>query len=269
VKKLFVFVFVACASLSLLAQDSTNISGTRIKADRKSEKRQRINAMMKQEEEGNLSYTKQSIFGIQLRTNGYGFFYEMGRRSSPRWTTVFTGELTEIKSDKEEKLGGSQNFFGNSFIYGKINNFYQFKLGAGRQYIFGQKGNKNGVAIIGTVQGGFDLGFLKPYYVDIQDSSGLDKTISYYQDSSNFLNPVAFYGSAGFGKGWNELKFKPGLFIKTSLRFDFGRYNESVSAIEIGMSLEAFAQKIQIMALNDPKQLFFQGHIAFVFGKRK
>ena len=73
----------------------------------------------------------------------------------------------------------------------------------------------------------------------------------------------------GFGKGWSEIKVKPGAFAKAGMRFDFGRYNESVSALEIGMSIEAYASKIPIMAFREDKRLFFQGYIAFLFGRRK
>jgi hypothetical protein len=53
------------------------------------------------------------------------------------------------------------------------------------------------------------------------------------------------------------------------MRFDYGRYNETVSALEIGMSLEAYASKIPIMALREEKRMFFQGYIAILFGRRK
>lgn len=251
-----------------MAQDSTTRKTT-TKTDKKSEKRQRINAIARTEEEGTLVFRRQRGLGLQLRTNGYGAFYELGRRRSPRYATTYSLEITEIKHPKEEKIDGVQNIFSNSFIYGKINNFYQVKLGFGQQYIFGQKGNKNGVAVIGMVQGGIDAGLLKPYYLHVQDASGKEKTINYYQDSSTFINPQVIYGGGGIGKGWNAVRFKPGLYLKTALRFDFGRYNETIQALEIGMSLEAFAQKIEIMAFNDPKRLFYQGHIAFVFGSRK
>ena len=148
-KKIFIVILVLCAGVSLNAQDSTAVrpvSKTNSKADRKAEKRQRIDAIARQEEEGNLSYHKQSVFGVELRTTGYGIFYELGKRKSVRSGNLYLLELTEIKHRKEEKLGGDQ-FFSNSFVYGKENNFYQAKLGFGRQYILGQKGNKNGVAI--------------------------------------------------------------------------------------------------------------------------
>lgn len=238
------------------------------KEAKKIEKRQRINAIIKQEEEGNLSFRKQSAFGIQLRTNGYGVFYELGKRKSVRYTNIYLIELTEIKNRKEEKIGGSQ-FFTNSYVYGKQNNFYQAKIGFGQQYILGQKGNKNGVAVTASLSGGLDLGLLKPYYIDVQDASGNNKTIKYQDDSTLFLSNGNIYGGSGFTKGWKELKIRPGIFVKSALRFDFGRYNENVQAMEIGISAEAFAQKIPVLVLIDPKQIFVQMHIAFVFGGRK
>lgn len=265
-KKIILFLFISISSLSLLAQDATSKKNS--KADRKAEKRQRINAIIKSEEEGNLSFTKQSAFGIELRTNGYGVFYELGRRRSERFSNIYSIEISEIKHKKEEKLNQVQNFFANSFIYGKQNNFYQAKLGFGQQYILGQKGNKNGVAVIASLSGGLSMGFLKPYILQVQDSLGQTKNISYEQDSVDFLSG-GIIGGAGFTQGWNQVKLKPGLFIKAAMRFDFGRYNESIQALEIGVSLEAYSQKIPIMVYNNPQQLFFQGHVAFVFGSRK
>lgn len=266
-KKLLLFIFLLSSGKCLLAQDSTN----RTKAT-KSEKRQRINALMKQEEEGNLAYIKQNGFGIELRTNGYGIFFEVGRRRTQRFTNTYSIELTEIKHPKEEKSGGT--FFSNPFIYGKINNFYQAKLGYGQQYILGEKGNKNGIAVIALAQAGLSMGLLKPYYINIGQTG---ETIKYTsQDSLTFLSYSRDNSGAGFTKGWNELKLKPGAYLKTALRFDFGRFNESVSAIEIGISLEAYADKISIMApvttdgkAAGPQRFFYQGHIAFVFGRRK
>jgi hypothetical protein len=52
VKKLILSVTVVLACFNLFAQDSTLAQNP--KADKKEAKRQRINAMIKQEEEGNL-----------------------------------------------------------------------------------------------------------------------------------------------------------------------------------------------------------------------
>jgi len=263
VKKIILLVFLSASGLTLFAQNEKS------KSDKKEEKRQRINAIIKQEEEGNLSFRRHTIFGVELRTNGYGAFAEIGRRTSQRLTTTYSLELTEIKERKEEKWRSPENLFNNSYVYGKINNFYQAKLGYGQQYILGQKGNKNGVAVIALAQAGVSAGLLKPYYLQLEDATGRQRTISYYDDSTAFLNGPKWFGSGGIGKGWNELKFKPGAFLKGGLRFDFGRYNEKVQAIEIGLSLDYYFQKIPIMAYVKQNNLFYQGHVAFVFGNRK
>lgn len=224
--------------------------------------------MVKQEEEGVLAYYKQSAFGIGLRTNGYTFFYELGRMKSPRFANLYTFEFSEIKHDKEEKFQNSENFFSNSFVYGKLINFYQFKLGFGQQYIFGQKGNKNGVAVLGIYGIGFSLGLEKPYYLQVEDSTGAQVEIK-YEDNNNLFLGGPIYGRAGFTKGLNELSVNPGAYAKAALRFDFGRYNESIQAIEIGVTADFYSQKVQQMALVDPQQFYVQGHIAFIFGRRK
>jgi hypothetical protein len=76
-------------------------------------------------------------------------------------------------------------------------------------------------------------------------------------------------GSGGFWRGWSELKLQPGLFVKGALRFDYGRFNEVVSGIEVGVSAEMYAKDITIMALQNDKPFFLQAHIALLFGKRK
>jgi hypothetical protein len=263
VKKIILITIAALISFYSFAQDSTGKKLT--KKERRSDEQKRRNALLKENEEGVLSFAKHTAGGVQLRTNGYGAFLELGRSRSARWTNLYVLEITEIKHRKEEKSSG-QAFFSNSFVFGKINNFYQAKLGFGQQYVFGQKGNKNGVAVLGIVQGGLSLGLLKPYYV--KERSGADVKYD-SKDSLQFLSPSEITGGSGFTKGWNELKVKPGAYVKAALRFDFGRYNESIQALEIGISLDYYASKIPQLVYSAPSSMFFQGHVAFVFGKRK
>ncbi|MBC7875080.1 MAG: hypothetical protein H7Y01_13845 [Ferruginibacter sp.] len=268
-KKLSLTVILATIVMSLSAQDSARSKSS--KGDKKEAKRQKINTLIKQAEEGVLVYSKQNIFGLQGRSNGYGFFYELGKMKTNRKTNIYRIDITEIKHQKEEKLpSGGGLVFGNPFIYGKINNFYQVTLGFGQQYILGQKGNKNGVAVSAVFNGGLALGLLRPYYVEVEDPmGGNDRVLKYSKaDSSLFLGPTII-GGGGFGKGWNEIKVKPGAFVKSAMRFDYGRFNEVVSGIEIGISLEFYGSKIPQMVDQKERQLFFQGYIALLFGRRK
>ena len=274
-KKLIVCISLISTLLSS-AQDSTS-NQKADKSARREEKQDRISAMIKQEEEGVLAYKKQTALGLQLRTNGYGFFFEKGKTRSPRKTNLYVFEVNEIKHPKEYKEQQANGVFANSYIYGKINNFYPVKLGFGQQYILGQKGNKNGIAVMAIYQGGLSLGLLRPYYLRVAENNK-ERDIKYNSpDSTLFLDPSVIIGSSGLSKGWNEIKLKPGAFIKSAMRFDFGRYNETVQAIEIGLSLEGYASKIEIMTPRTgdgfdavkANNLFFQGHIAFLFGRRK
>lgn len=266
-KKLAITTCVVLMAITISAQDTTDNK----KDDKKEAKRQKINSLIKQAEEGVLVYRRQSIFGIQARTNGYGIFYELGKMQTNRRTTLYRIDLTEIKHQKEEKLpSGGGLVFGNPFVYGKINNFYQLNLGFGQQHIFGQKGNKNGVSVAGVFEAGLALGLLRPYYLEVEDPTGGENRVIKYsvQDSTLFLGPT-IVGGGGFGKGWNEISVKPGAFAKSALRFDYGRFNELVSGIEVGLSVDFYGSKIPIMVTQKEKNIFFQGYIALLFGRRK
>ncbi len=240
---------------------------------KKEEKKERINQLIKQEEEGAIIYQKQSIFGIKLNTDGYAGFYELGRLKTPVKTNLYSIEIGEHKHVKEEKLtrGNSYGFaIGNPYIYGKINNFYFVKLGFGQQHLIGGKGNKNGVAVSALYGGGLSAGLLKPYYISYTDpQNSQHKDIKYNNNDSIFLAGNSIIGSSGLGKGFNEIKFVPGVFAKAGLRFDYGRYNETVTAIEVGINVEAYSKKMPIMLLNKEKQLFFNAYAAIDFGRRK
>jgi hypothetical protein len=265
VKKLFVFVCLLFAGKAIFAQEQQTRKETR-----KQEKQKKVNDLIRQDEEGVLVYSKQSIFGFQLRTNGYGAFYERGKMKSQRNTFLYSLEFNEIKQSKEDKLpNGTGGFsFGNPYVYGKVNNFYSLQLGFGNQRILGQKGNKNGVAVSLVYKGGFSMGLLRPYYIEIDDNGG-SLTIKHSPETDSLFRYGFILGGGGLGKGWGEMKMKPGGFAKAGLRFDFGRFNEVVSGVEVGVSAEFYSSKIPIMLDQKEKQFFYQGHIAIMFGRRK
>ena len=238
------------------------------KQQKKDERRERINALSRQEEEGEIVYNKHSIFNIKLATDGYGLGYEFGKFKSARNSFLFQAELSEKKHPKEKKQAASRDnqFRVNSVIYGKINNFYQLKLGVAQQKVIGGKGNKNGVSVSAIYGGGLTLGLLKPYLIDAVDKNNETIRSRYPEiiDSAYFE-----LKSAGVTKGWNEVKLKPGLYAKTAMRFDYGRLNETVSAIEIGLSAEMYSGKISQMAYNKEKSFFFSAYVSVLLGKRK
>jgi hypothetical protein len=261
------FVF----TLSLSAQETNPVKPT--KANKKQAKRERINQMIRQEEEGESPFHKQSIFGLRFNSDGYGVFYELGKIKSAYKTTIFQIEFNEKKHKKEERQSRSDGNvqFGSPFIFGKQNIFYQFKLGIGQQYMIGGKGNKNGVGVYAIYGGGLSLGLLRPYYIDVESppNSGVVRQIKYSQaDSAEFMGQFILGGS-GLGKGWGEMKLAPGLSAKTALRFDWGRFNTSITAVEAGFNFEYYPKAVVQMVGVTPKNFFVNSYIAILFGSRK
>ncbi len=230
-------------------------------------RKQNQNKILRQEEEGVITHLKHFAGGPKLTTDGYGGFIEIGRAKTTTKSLLFQLEITEVKHSKEIK---QQLIFSSSnpVIYGKVNFFYPVKIGVQQQLLLGNKGNKNGVSVTANLGGGISLGLLRPYLINVYEN-GTEKYISYADDSALFLNPSAYVSGPGFGKGWGKMKFTPGIYIKPAVRFDYGKFNEMINALEVGATLEFYSKKIPQMVFSKQEQLFFSGYIALIFGKRK
>jgi hypothetical protein len=266
VKKYVLFLLAGILASNLRAQDNPTPKSPTAKKDKQAAKRERINNLLKQEEEGEIIFSKQSAFGIKLNTDGYGLSYEIGRFKSARVANIFQIEINEKKHKKEKRTSLLNGFNFNSVIYGKLNNFYQVKLNAGQQRIIGGKGNKNGVAVMAVYTGGLAVGLQKPYFVDVIDNAQqrYRKTYPTIIDSG-FIEQ----GASGFTVGWNKVQPKFGLSAKGALRFDYGRFNETVSAIEVGLNAEYYFGKVAQMTYNPEKSFFFNAYISLLLGRRK
>ncbi|OQP60260.1 hypothetical protein [Niastella populi] len=265
-KKLVLFLLAGMLASNLRAQDNPTPKSPTAKKDRQAAKRERINNLLKQEEEGEIIFSKQSAFGIKLNTDGYGLSYEIGRFKSARVANIFQIEINEKKHKKEKRTSLLNGFNFNSVIYGKLNNFYQVKLNAGQQRIIGGKGNKNGVAVMAVYTGGLAVGLQKPYFVDVIDNAQqrYRKTYPTIIDSGYIEQ-----GASGFTVGWDKVQPKFGLSAKGALRFDYGRFNETVSAIEVGLNAEYYFGKVAQMTYNPEKSFFFNAYISLLLGRRK
>ncbi|HEY4876875.1 MAG TPA: hypothetical protein VIH86_14950 [Puia sp.] len=217
-KKIFLSALISFITVSLFAQDSTYNAAQQSKQAKKADKRERINKLMRMEEEGDLIFNKHNIFGIKVASDGYGISFEKGKYKTPSKTTIFQFELNEKKSSKEKRLSAGDF---SSVVEYKLNNFYEFKVAMGQQFLIGGKGNKNGVAVTALYTGGLSLAILKPYYlnlVDVNQNQTRETWPQYIADSNSANEAVS--GAAGFFVGWDHVTFKPGVNAKTALRFD-------------------------------------------------
>jgi hypothetical protein len=267
VKKIALTLLAGIVAGALCAQQAPDPK-KEAKQRKKNERREKINELARMEEEGEIVYNKHSIFSLKLATDGYGIGYEFGKFKSNRKSIVFNFEFSEKKHPKEKREG----FFDpghlrvNYLAFGKLNTFYQARFGAAMQQVIGGKGNKNGVSVSAIYGGGLSLGMVKPYIIDAANDQG-DIIPSRYPEiiDSQYIEIKA----KGISGGWSELKLRPGLYAKTAMRFDYGRLNETVTAIEVGVSAEYYGSKIPQMLFTDYKKFFFNAYVAILLGKRK
>ena len=261
-KKIFFPLIILGVSFSAMAQENTKTK----KEERKEKKKERVAVIAKQEEEGIISYRKHFAAGIKLTTDGYGGFLEFSKAQSVKRSLLFQLDITEKKHPKEEKQFNPNNNAG-PYIYGKINYFYPVKLGVQQQFVLGNKGNKNGVSVTANVGGGISLGLLRPYLLGY-DSAGTQIFRGLADDSSRFIldDPIS---GPNFGTGFNKLKVFPGAYVKGGLRFDYGKYNEMINALEVGLTAEFYSKVIPQMVFSKENKFFFSAYIAVIFGRRK
>lgn len=258
-KKIISLLWCTALVLPLMAQPT--------KKDKKVERKMRIAALVKQEEEGVIAYRKHTIYGGKLTNDGYGAFMEIGRAKSIRTAILYQLEITERKHPREERAFDVLTQVPH--FYGKRNFVYPIRLGAQFQYLLGNKSNKNGVSVSANAGGGLSLALLRPYELEIVDGTGKQRFVRYDSPDSVLFLTGPYTRNPGIGRGWNGLKVNPGAYTKLGLRFDYGRFNEVVSALEVGVMAEFYSKRLQQMVYEKDKNLFLSAYVAMMFGRRK
>lgn len=258
-------------SMAVFAQsNSSHLTRSQLKKIKRSQ-------MMNNALDPNFQYDHEFNVGGRLNTNGWSGYLEYEKRSSDVTHTIFQFELGEIKHPKEDKRAKTKGvdiygfpYSGHAFVYGKKNIFYQARLGVGQRRLIGGKGNKNGVEVSAIYMGGFSLGLVKPYMLELTDSTSAGSSYQKYtpENANSFLNVNNILGGPGLGKGWSDVKVTPGLYARIGMRFDWAEFNEFVSAVEVGLNAEMYAQKVEIMIENPGQKFFYGAYVSLLFGKR-
>jgi len=270
-RHLFLTVLASTLVLQLFAQDNSDSVKMASRLNKQNAKKERMNNMLRMEEEGDLIFNKHNIFGIRLATDGYGINFEKGKFKSPTKTRIYQFELNEIHDPKEHHVSASTDQINFSSVSPyKLNNLYEFKMAIGEERLIGGKGNKNGVAVTALYTGGVTIGMLKPYYLDVQNiitSATSQKTFAQLQTDTVEGDQIS--GAAGFFSGWDHLSIQPGLNAKVAMRFDYGRLNQTVSAIECGLTEEYYFSKVPLVYMVKEHNFFFNAYVQIMFGSRK
>lgn len=208
-----------------------------------------------------------SLSGI-ASSGGVGIGYRNGKHITGFKKRMLEIEFAGMKHSKEIK---SLNPYDNakSYIYGKLNNLYIFRTGAGIQKLINEKPLWGGVEVRYFYYGGASIGFTKPIYLYVINFSTPGTyiiTLEKYDYNEHFVDNI--YGRGPFNKGLNQLKIHPGLYVKAGLNFEYGSEDKSLRVLETGVCLDVYPKPIEIMAFNKDDYYFLSFYLSFSFGKR-
>ncbi|NOY37836.1 MAG: hypothetical protein GXO83_09695 [Chlorobi bacterium] len=213
-------------------------------------------------------YRNEATLHASLNSTGFGGGVRYGKRLNFFNKRLYEGEISYFKHPKEIRLNNPYFPNSRSFVYGKLNLFFNLRGGYGFQREVFKKLDKGGVAVRYFYTFGPSIGIYKPVYYEVLVPVSLYE----YQLVTEKFNPALhksddIYGRASFLKGWNELKIVPGIFGKFGINFEFSKFDPLVQALEAGIVIDVYPKKIPIMASNDNRNYFISLYACYRFGK--
>jgi hypothetical protein len=223
-------------------------------------------------EEARVPFRRELYGGLMLHGDGWGlhFFYAKHRNAIDR--TLFGMEIVGMKHPKEVKSFNPYYEDSRGYFYGKSNALLIVRPTIGKKHQITDKIRRTGVELNYVWSVGPSLGLAKPVYLQI----GKPDNIPYQEFVIERYDPAVhsvqnIYGRASWFKGFGEMKLYPGGFGRAGLNFEYSGQTTGIKSIEVGMSMDAYAVKVPIMAELEGvenKQFFWEFYVALQFGKK-
>lgn len=209
-------------------------------------------------------YTVENVFGINKGTNGgfiSGLYFRQSKFLSEGNLVNYGIEVVNIKHARETK---ETTITGSSFVFGKSNYFVAIRPTYGREKILFKKAPQQGTRITGMVAAGPSIGVEVPYFIELNGSRKEQYDPDNTSHSRNFI-----IGTAGPFRGLGKSKFVLGAHAKASLTFETNSAKKKVFGVEIGISLDIYTRKINILPESNNSGSFVAGFAAIFFGRRR
>jgi hypothetical protein len=205
---------------------------------------------------------------VFFSTDGYGLSYREGKRINYRNKKLLEFDIGHLVHPKEYRLNSYYQTSG-TFVFGKTNSVFYLRGGPGYQHELFTKADLGGVAIRYFISGGPVIAFCKPIYYKIPvptNQQGTEFKIIEEKFDITKHDPTNIYGRSNYFKGFNEMKLKPGLYVKGGFNFEYSKQDKVIHAIEVGAQINAFIQEVPIMATEVNKAVFFSLFVSYRFG---
>jgi len=222
-------------------------------------------------EEARTIYKRDQTFGLTIHTAGWGLNYRYAIYTSGFTKNIYEAEMVGIKHPKEIKSFSSIFDNSNGYYYGKLNSIIVLRLGLGQARTFISKQSVSGIAISSVLNGGLSLAYAKPVYLEvikIDEFTNLPfSQIEKYDPNKHTQGDIL--GKASWFRGFFGGKFYPGLYGKFGLNFESARQASRINSLEVGAIVDAYIEKIPIMANELNHRIFYNLYITLSFGAKK
>jgi len=217
-------------------------------------------------------FRAERTFSGQLWSNGWAINYRQTYRRDAFRSWLLDADVASLRHPKEYKSQSPyQVGWGRTYVFGKLNEVYLLRTGAGYQKELFRKFDQGGISIRYFAGGGFTLAFLKPiyYYKVIGFNTA---TLNVITEESlfdpDFMQSIYdIYDKYSYFKGFKEMKIDPGAFIRMGLCFEYGSDDRIVRALEGGVQIEGYLFRVPIMASTPAQKLFLSLYAGFRFGR--
>lgn len=202
-------------------------------------------------------YDNEWTFNFGLGTPRNLFFgFKRAKILAYNKASFYTVFLGDIRHSREQRLNFERiilatNQVSRPFVFGKQNQLYALRVGFGKRTYLSEKARQRGVAMGYSWEIGPALGFLKPYYLEVQTGDipgGTVREIAYSEEDADiFLDRFRVFGAASWGRGLDEIKLLPGIHGRASVHFGFGAFDELAKSFEVGIQGDFFFRDAPIM----------------------
>lgn len=205
-------------------------------------------------------YKHEWSFDFRLHENGYSIGYNTGEVLSYHKSKFYQLELGVMKDIREKRQTKNYSFTPTSgsraFVFGKVNSFINIRGSIGFKKYLSEKAKRKGLAVGYSYSFGPAVGLLKPYYLRLiyrPLETGGETTLTpderfTEENAEKFLTFNDIDGASSPFKGLTEIKVVPGIQGKLASHFALGAFDQYVKAIELGVMVDLYIRRIDIMA---------------------
>lgn len=217
-------------------------------------------------------YQSEFVWGINKNTSGGligGFMFRKSRKITDNMFQSLGLEIVNLKHSQETQLRSGT---GSTYIFGKTNYLYAFRFQYGRELILFRKAPQQGVEIKALAAIGPTLGLHAPYYVEISPDQGasLNNTRREQYNPNNPDHTInKILGTGYLFQGLYESNLKIGANLKAGLSFELGTIKSNVTGFELGALLDAYTEKVELLAGAENKSIYPTAYITIFYGTRR